>query len=375
MALVLVIEDDPTQRLLIVAVLESAGHRVVQARDGEQGLALANSHRPELVVCDVMMPGMNGYQFVSALKQEPELSTVPIIMLTAMADRTHTRIGMTSGADDYLTKPFSAPELRQAAAALLAKQDRTRAQYARTFKHQVMAALEEQKDELARQYEARLHDALSGPWEQGKNQNTDLVYESATVLLVDLFASCFTHLPARLPSTDALGSAASHIYHSASDSLHLFGAQLLVPVGNDLLAIFINEAEPASSKPRWQALRAAFGLQQALKASLHTFNTSAANSLLAVPTTVSLHVGDLTLLRVNDPLHGSESATLATGPAISVARALGEHGRARGWPVCASAPVLEGLNELLVSGQRGLLPNPQNAEPVLAVEIRSLVKS
>lgn len=372
MALVLVIEDDPTQRLLITAVLKSAGHDVVEAHNGEQGLSLAKLHQPELVVCDVVMPGMNGYQFVSALKEQPDLSTVPIIMLTAMADRTHTRIGMTSGADDYLTKPFSAPELRQAATALLAKQDRARAQYARTFKQQMMAALEQQKDELSRQYDARLHEALSGHWSPGKNQSAELVYDNATILLIDLFASCFTHLPGRLPSAEALGNAASHIYHSASDALYLFGAKLLVPAGNDLLAVFSNPDEPATHKLRWQALRAAFGLQQALKASLHSLATPAAPG---AATTVSLHQGGLTLLRVTDPLHGGESSTLATGPAISVARALGEHGRSRGWPVCCSAPILEGLGELLVTGQRGLLPNPQNAEPVLAVEIRSLVKA
>ncbi|MGY8903462.1 MAG: response regulator transcription factor [Burkholderiales bacterium] len=375
MALVLVIEDDPTQRLLIVAVLKSAGHEVVEAHNGEQGLSLASLHQPELVVCDVVMPGMNGYQFVSALKLEPELSTVPIIMLTAMADRTHTRIGMTSGADDYLTKPFSAPELRQAASALLAKQDRTRAQYARTFKQQMMAALDQQKDDLARQYEARLHEALSGHWSPGKNQSAELAYDNATVLLIDLFASCFIHLPGRLPSAEVLGSAASQIYHSASDALYLFGAKLLVPVGNDLLAVFTNPEEPATQKLRWQALRAAFGLQQALKASLHSFATLATGSVPTMPTTVSLHQGGLTLLRVTDPLHGGESSTLATGPAISVARALSEHGRSRGWSVCCSAPILEGLSELLVTGQRGLLPNPQNAEPVLAVELRSLVKA
>ncbi len=113
MPLILVIEDDPTQRLLTSSVLRTAGYEIAEATDGAEGLAQARAVSPDLIVCDVMMPVLNGYELVAALRKADELATIPVILLSAMAKRSHVRIGMTSGADDYLYKPFRATELRQ----------------------------------------------------------------------------------------------------------------------------------------------------------------------------------------------------------------------------------------------------------------------
>jgi CheY-like chemotaxis protein len=114
MASVLLIEDDDAQRFVAAFALKKAGHEVREAADGLAGVAAARELRPDVIVCDVMMPGMTGYEVLAQLRAEPVLATVPVILLTAMSDRKHMRQGMTAGADDYLTKPYRSDELCEA---------------------------------------------------------------------------------------------------------------------------------------------------------------------------------------------------------------------------------------------------------------------
>ena len=121
MASLLLIEDDEAQRFVARFALKKAGHEVREAADGVQGLRLAREERPDAIVCDVMMPGVTGYDVLAQLRADPGLATVPLILLTAMSDRKHMRQGMTAGADDYLTKPYRPEELCDALTALLAR--------------------------------------------------------------------------------------------------------------------------------------------------------------------------------------------------------------------------------------------------------------
>ncbi|MDX1994970.1 MAG: hybrid sensor histidine kinase/response regulator, partial [bacterium] len=91
------------------------------AEDGLSGVAAARSYRPDLIVCDIMMPGILGYEVLETLRQEPQTSTIPFIFLTAKIDRTDMRHGMGLGADDYVTKPFMVSELLDTIRARLEK--------------------------------------------------------------------------------------------------------------------------------------------------------------------------------------------------------------------------------------------------------------
>jgi two-component system sensor histidine kinase/response regulator len=119
---VLVIEDDARWRTLIELSLEAAGHTVLAAADGLAGLGLA-AEKPDVILCDIEMPRLNGYAVLEALRQQPELRTIPFIFLTARAARTDQRRGMVLGADDYITKPFEPRELVEAIASVLAKRE------------------------------------------------------------------------------------------------------------------------------------------------------------------------------------------------------------------------------------------------------------
>jgi DNA-binding response OmpR family regulator/DNA-binding CsgD family transcriptional regulator len=113
-ATVLVIDDEPDIRHLIRINLELDGYRVVLAADGAEGLEVVARRRPDVIVLDVMMPTIDGWEVLSRLKASNDLATVPVVMLTVRADTMDRLRGGIEGAIRYLTKPFSPPQLRDA---------------------------------------------------------------------------------------------------------------------------------------------------------------------------------------------------------------------------------------------------------------------
>ncbi|NER38706.1 MAG: hybrid sensor histidine kinase/response regulator [Oscillatoria sp. SIO1A7] len=122
-AKILVIEDEQSILENIVELLEAEELEGIAAGDGINGLQLAREKKPDLIICDIMMPGMNGYEVLSSLQEDPDTATIPFIFLTAKSEKPDARKGMTLGADDYITKPCKPDELVQAIATRLKKQD------------------------------------------------------------------------------------------------------------------------------------------------------------------------------------------------------------------------------------------------------------
>src|SRR5256885_15302825 len=118
---VLVIEDEPSIRNNIMLMLKVERYAATGAENGRVGLELARSDPPDLILCDVMMPEMDGFAVLEALRAEPRLAEIPFIFLTALDDRSSTRRGMNLGADDYLPKPFTRNELTEAVNSRLKK--------------------------------------------------------------------------------------------------------------------------------------------------------------------------------------------------------------------------------------------------------------
>lgn len=108
---ILVVEDEPAIQELIAANLVLAGHKVLRAHDAEEADRLIRDALPDVVLLDWMLPGMTGIQFARRLRSEERTRDVPIIMLTARSDETDKIVGLETGADDYITKPFSPREL------------------------------------------------------------------------------------------------------------------------------------------------------------------------------------------------------------------------------------------------------------------------
>jgi diguanylate cyclase len=118
---ILVIEDESHIREIIVEILEAEDFAVVEANNGQVGVTLAVQELPDLIICDVMMPALDGYGTIAQLRNDPTTQHIPVIFLTAKATKGDMRQGMNLGADDYLTKPFTRDELMDAVNARLAR--------------------------------------------------------------------------------------------------------------------------------------------------------------------------------------------------------------------------------------------------------------
>ncbi|AJY50876.1 MULTISPECIES: response regulator [Halomonadaceae] len=122
MAKVLVVDDEPNIVLSLEFLMEQAGFEVVTAEDGEQALARVTDSQPDLLLLDISLPGISGFDVLERLRNEEATAQLPIIMLTAHGRDVEREKGMALGADDYITKPFSTQSLVEKVKALLIKE-------------------------------------------------------------------------------------------------------------------------------------------------------------------------------------------------------------------------------------------------------------
>lgn len=161
MTKILVIEDEDSVRANIIERLEAEDFSAIGAENGFVGVTWAQEHRPDLIICDVMMPKLDGYEVLTALRQDPITATIPFIFLTAKADKVDLRQGMELGADDYLTKPFTKTELLGAITARLNKQaavNQESEQKLEEFRRSIIEAMPQEV--LSPLYEIRGHSQM-----------------------------------------------------------------------------------------------------------------------------------------------------------------------------------------------------------------------
>ncbi|MEN3374169.1 response regulator [Dechloromonas sp. ZS-1] len=115
---ILVVDDSPTERFFTVDVLTRAGYQVSTAENGEEGIAKAKTLKPDLILMDVVMPGLNGYQATRTLTRDDDTKEIPVIVCTSKGQETDKIWGMRQGAVDYLVKPLNPEELLQRIAAM-----------------------------------------------------------------------------------------------------------------------------------------------------------------------------------------------------------------------------------------------------------------
>ena len=119
MALIMIVDDSPTEVHVLRTALENHGYETVAASDGEECLSLARKVKPDLILMDVVMPGVNGYQATRTLTRDPQTSAIPIVMISSKNLETDKIWGMRQGAADYLTKPVTEADLLAKAKELL----------------------------------------------------------------------------------------------------------------------------------------------------------------------------------------------------------------------------------------------------------------
>jgi two-component system sensor histidine kinase/response regulator len=150
---ILIVEDEEPIRDTLHDLLELNGHTVIEAADGPAGVARARDN-PDLILCDIGLPGLDGYQVLQAVQQLPECREVPFIFLTAWADRQDQRKGMSLGADDYITKPFTQKDILDAITARVQRQ--------RPLRERLEAVLNERRRDVGANWSHELLTPLTG---------------------------------------------------------------------------------------------------------------------------------------------------------------------------------------------------------------------
>lgn len=370
MALIVLMEDDAATRMLVASVLKKDGYEVLSAVNGEDGLALVRERRPDLVISDVQMPVTDGFAMLQALRADPAIAEIPVILLTSLQERAHMRIGMTSGADDYITKPFRPGELREAASAQLNRRAMRAAAQANVVDVAVTSALEAQKYQLTCLYEQKLAAELSDKWPTAEGGAEDEKFASATVLFVDVLN--YAALAEQL-STVELSDIVRKFYNNAGDTVHLFGARHIQFVGEAMLVVFVDSADTPSVNHGLRAARAALGLVDAGK-RVQTYLDARFLHWPLPPfgVSVALHSGPVSLARLQDSLN-RDIGILPVGDAVNLTLQLQKQASREGWAVVASVPMLRSVTGAVKTGARKLITLPGRSMPVDAAELLALV--
>ncbi|TXD84462.1 response regulator [Subsaximicrobium wynnwilliamsii] len=182
---VLIIEDNKDVRENTADILELSNYKVSTAENGKIGLDLAMKLLPDVIVCDIMMPELNGYEVLQTLSKNTKTASIPFIFLTAKTEKTDVRKGMNLGADDYLTKPFSETELLEAIDCRLKKHDFLKMEFSRNIKGVSQFIEEASKfldlEHLSRDYTAKKYNKKELVFMEGNAANSLYFIECGVV--------------------------------------------------------------------------------------------------------------------------------------------------------------------------------------------------
>ncbi|MBT3313958.1 MAG: response regulator [Anaerolineae bacterium] len=142
---ILIIDDDIDTLRLVGLVLQKEGYQIITANNGRQGLLKMSAESPDLILLDIMMPEMDGYEVARRLRKNPKTAEIPILMFTAKSQIDDKVTGFESGADDYLTKPTRPTELQAHIRALLSRSKKTEREEAKPQSQRVSTPLENQR--------------------------------------------------------------------------------------------------------------------------------------------------------------------------------------------------------------------------------------
>jgi len=112
MGTILIVEDDEQNHILMDSLLKSMGHNALHARNGREGLALADQHHPDLILLDMRLPLMNGWEVASILKNDAQLHRIPIVAVSVQVESSDRDKALNAGCDDYISKPYSLQLMR-----------------------------------------------------------------------------------------------------------------------------------------------------------------------------------------------------------------------------------------------------------------------
>jgi class 3 adenylate cyclase len=357
---ILVVEDEAGIRLNLTLMLKGEGYAVDSAEDGRAGIEHARSFGPDLIVSDVMMPELDGFGLLEALRKDSRFADTPFIFLTALSDRTSMRRGMNLGADDFLNKPFTRDELIEAVNSRLKKYETT----ARTLAERLVAG----NDELKRWY----RQSLSGteperPLAFAETAGMTGKMTVATVMFADI--RNFTTYSERL-TAGQIAELLNAYFESVCQPIVRSGGRIAKLIGDGIMVVFEAREEDGEDNHARRAIRAGLGVVLAANRFGEWFKQHfEMEGLPEFATGVGIHTGDLMEVRIGPP--GAEDLTVV-GDSVNVASRLEGQTKELGWPVVASAAAVGMAGSLVSTGQSRSLELRGRNTPIEALEVTGI---
>ncbi len=351
---ILIVEDDDAIRNNVIRLLKLEGYDIVSAINGRLGLERAREARPDVVISDVSMPEMDGFELLEAIRADRDLASTSVMLLTALDDRASMRRGMTAGADDYLAKPFTRVELLEALQGLLKKKGR--------IEESIESAVQRREEHLRRAFTESLGGtALPDKFglEAPQGAIADTVVE-ATVLFSDI--RNFTSLAEKLSSTE-VAELLTEYFERTCEPVLKNGGRHLKFIGDGLMSVF---ADTLSGGSPLRASRRAISAALGMALATHEFRAwldkrFEDRGLPPFAIGVGLHAGEVTICRLGT-IHNKETTPI--GDTVNVAARLEAASKELGWTVVASSAVLAtagegiqtgGMTSLGVRGKNGFI--------------------
>jgi class 3 adenylate cyclase len=329
MTTVLLVEDDDAIRNNVARLLQLEGYAVATAANGNEGLQRARTTRPDVVISDINMPGLDGFSLVEALRADAGLATTSVMLLTALDDRSSTRRGMKAGADDYLAKPFTRDELLDALEGLLTKRGR--------LEDSIQTAVQLREADLRRAFTDSLGgrpQADSFGLARPAGTVADQVLQ-ATVLFSDIRS--FTSLAEKLDSAE-VAELLRRYFERACEPVLRNGGRHLKFIGDGLMAVFAQAGGDGPIPPARRAVSAALGIALVTQEFRSWLDQRfGRRGLPPFAIGIGLHAGEVTICRL-----GSSQAKESTpiGDTVNTAARLEAATKELGWTVVASSAVL-----------------------------------
>ena len=351
---ILVIDDDPGIRKSLGLSLRTEGYAVIEAASGPDGLELAKSEAPQLIICDINMPEMDGYEVVTRLRQSS--ASVPFIFLTARSGRAEIRRGMNLGADDYLTKPFTREELLEAVRVRLKRHDTSREALAQ----QLIMDSERMRSRFVSHLTGGVKQAID---EEAPATATQAITE-ATVLFTDIRG--FTTISERL-SVVEIATLLNRYFERACEPILAAGGRVVKFIGDGIMAVFPHNEQ----QPREQQAQRAVEAGLAMSLVAHQFREwmherFAHHGLPEFAVGVGIHTGDVTLCQVG--AQGEDNFT-AIGDTVNIASRLEGQTKELGWPVVASGTAISAAGDAVLYGAHRVVHLRGRTKPVLVYQV------
>src|SRR5882672_10375792 len=325
---VLAIDDDPSLLNLVSHMLGRAGFSVEVAADGNEGLVKIHAQAPDVILCDVRMPGMNGFDVLDTLRSDASTAGLPFVLVTALSDRDSVRRGMRLGADDFLSKPVHALELVESISAALDRR--------RRLSGLVSGRALPEQHELRERHQRKLEGADAHVQEKADFAGMTGRMAIQTVLFSDIRG--FTAISERLPVAEIAELLSRYLREACAPILQERG-RIMKIMGDGLMAIFGQDAPEDVGAHAAAALRAGQRIVEVAQdfrrwiASRFDFP-----GLPPFDVGVGIHTGQVMLFHLSV---GGAGDLTAVGDTVNVAARLEAKSKELGWPIVASSVTLE----------------------------------